>query len=72
MKAVLRSFRKGTAAGFEAVKPRQFLGLSDEGLETLIDVVMVVELAAEWPQLNNKIVFLAKRLGGVRPVAIAH
>eukprot|EP00959_Pyramimonas_sp_CCMP1952_P077857 1627523-Pyramimonas_sp.AAC.1 len=33
---------------------------------------MAVEQAAEWPQLHNKIVFLANRLGGVRPVAIVH
>eukprot|EP00959_Pyramimonas_sp_CCMP1952_P323827 6777242-Pyramimonas_sp.AAC.1 len=59
----------GTAAGFEAVKPRQLLELSDEGLETLIDVAMAVEQAAEWPQLNDKIAFLAKGQGARRSEA---
>jgi hypothetical protein len=72
LRRCLRSFKKDTASGFEAIKPRQLLELSSEGLEALIDLLMAVEQMAEWPQLHTKIVFLAKRLGGVRPVAIIH
>eukprot|EP00959_Pyramimonas_sp_CCMP1952_P414024 8674308-Pyramimonas_sp.AAC.1 len=33
---------------------------------------MAIEAAAEWPSLITKIAFLAKRLGGVRPIALLH
>ena len=69
-RGVLRSFKRSTGVGFDAISPRDFDCLSDEGIEALVDVVMAVERSGTWPEIHSKIVFLAKRTGGWRPIAL--
>ena len=47
----------------------QLLHLDDEGLECLVDVALLIEQQCTWPEVLTKVVFLAKRTGGVRPIA---
>eukprot|EP00959_Pyramimonas_sp_CCMP1952_P359462 7526826-Pyramimonas_sp.AAC.1 len=58
--------------GFCAIRPRQLRELCDSAVECLIDLAAAIEAAAEWPTLITKIALLAKRLGGVRPIALLH
>eukprot|EP00959_Pyramimonas_sp_CCMP1952_P216118 4520377-Pyramimonas_sp.AAC.1 len=58
--------------GFCTIRPRQPRERCDFAVECLIDLTMATEAAAEWPTLVTKIAFLAKRLGGVRPIALPH
>ena len=67
---VLRLFKSRTGVGFDSLSPRDFDALSDAGVEALLDVVMDVERNATWPELQSKVVFLAKRTGGWRPIAL--
>ena len=42
--------------------------LPDQGMEALIDLIMLIEAKCERPVFCNRIVFTAKAAGGVRPV----
>eukprot|EP00959_Pyramimonas_sp_CCMP1952_P324007 6780986-Pyramimonas_sp.AAC.1 len=64
------TFRHGAAASLESIGPRQLLELCDGALGALTDILMEVERASGWPSPTTKVCFLAKRLGGARPIAI--
>ena len=70
MRAVLKTFKARTACAFDSLKPRQLLYLDDAGLEAFIDLIMMCERQADWPLMSTKIIFLQKRLGGLRPIAL--
>ena len=72
LKKVLASFKVRTGAGLDRWTPRQLLHLDDVGLECFLDIVMMVEQQCQWPAVSTKIVFLAKRTGGVRPIALIY
>ena len=42
--------------------------LPDQGIEALVDLMMLIKSKCEWPNLCNRIVFIAKAAGGVRPI----
>ena len=56
--------------GCDAVPPRSLTELPDQGIDTLIDLIMLIEEKSEWPTLRNRIVFIAKAAGGVRPIGL--
>eukprot|EP00959_Pyramimonas_sp_CCMP1952_P442437 9262092-Pyramimonas_sp.AAC.1 len=68
MRGVLRSFKTMSGMGFCTIRPRQLRELCDSAVDCLIDLIMAVEATAGWPMQVTKIAFLAKRLGGVRPI----
>ena len=59
-----------TGLGYDAVPPRALNELPDQGVEALIDLTMLIEEKREWPTLCNRIVFIAKAAGGVRPIGL--
>ena len=52
------------------LSPRALNELPDQGIEALIDLIMLIEEKAEWPDLCSRIVFIAKASGGVRPIGL--
>ena len=54
--------------GYDAVPPRALNELADQGTEALIDLIMLIEQSAGTPNFCNRIVFIAKAAGGVRPI----
>ena len=70
MRRVLTSFRAVFGLGYDAVPPRALNELPDQGIEALIDLIMLIEEKCEWPTLCNRIVFIAKAAGGVRPIGL--
>lgn len=72
LRKVLATFKVHTGAGLDSWTPRQLLHLDDAGLECFLDVLMLIEKHCEWPVVVNKIVFLAKRTGGLRPIALIY
>ena len=66
-----RSFKQRTALGSDAFHPRWFAMLSDDALEFLGRLFVYMERVGQQPQqLVAIIVFLAKKEGGVRPIAL--
>ena len=66
MRRVLTSFCAVTGLGYDAVPPRALNKSPDQGIEALIDLIMLIEEICDWPTLCNRIVFIAKAAGGVR------
>ena len=56
-----------TGLEYDAVPPRT---LPDQGIEALIDLIMLIESKCEWPNLCNRTIFIAKAAGGVRPIGL--
>ena len=44
--------------------------LPDQGIEALIDLIMLIEQKCGWPDLCNRIVFIAQAAGGVWPIGL--
>ena len=63
-------FPRGHGLGYVAVPPRTLNELPDQGIGALIDLIMLIEYMCEWPNLCNRIVFIAKAVGGVRPIGL--
>jgi hypothetical protein len=61
-----------SSSGLDRWTPKQLLHLDDDGLECLVDVIMLIERQCTWPFLMTKVVFLAKRTKGVRPIALVY
>ena len=59
MRRVLTSFRAVTGPGYAAVPPRTLNELPDQGIEALIDLIMLTERKCEWRNLCNRSVFIA-------------
>ena len=55
-------------SGCDAVLPRTLNELSNEGIEALIGLVMLLEANYERPNLCNRIACIAKAAGGVRSI----
>ncbi len=72
LRSVLKSFASGTALGWEALHPRTLLGLSDQRLEELIDLLVSAERNGAWPEGTGTvlIVLLPKPDGGWRPIGL--
>ncbi len=72
LRCALKSFSSGTALGWEALHPRALLGLSDQRLEELIDLLMSAERSGAWPEGTGTvlIVLLPKPDGGWRPIGL--
>ena len=70
MRGVLTSFRAVTRLGFDAVPPRALNELPDQGIEALIDLIMLIEEKGDWPTLGHRIIYIAKAAGGVRPIGL--
>ena len=66
----LATFKEVTSLSFDNLHPRHLLALDDDGIECLLDVIEFVERVATWPRAINKMVFIGKREGGVRPIAL--
>ena len=67
---MLTSCRAVTGLGDDAVPPRALNEVPDQGIEALIDPIMLIEEEVEWRTLCNRIVFIAKAAGGVRPIKL--
>ena len=70
MRKVLATFKALSGSGLDSWTPRQLLMLDDQGIDCLIDVIMLIEQSCQWPDMCTKLVFLAKRTGGLRPIAL--
>ena len=58
MRRILRSFRAVTGLRYDAVPKRA------------LNFIMFIEETCEWPNLCNRIVFIAKAAGAVRPIGL--
>ena len=67
---ILGSLGAVTGLGYDAVPPRAFNELPDQGIEALIGLIMLVERKCEWPNLCNRTVFIAKAAGTARPIGL--
>ena len=56
----LLPFVRVTGLVHDAVPPRTLNELPDQGIDTLVDLIMLIEEQCEWPTLCNRIVFIAK------------
>ena len=54
------SFRAVTGLVYDAVPPRALNELPDQGIEALIDLIMLIEQTCEWSNQCNRIVFIVK------------
>eukprot|EP00959_Pyramimonas_sp_CCMP1952_P020761 437833-Pyramimonas_sp.AAC.1 len=72
LRECIRSFPAKSGCGFDQITPRQLLSLSEAGLVLLIDLIEDIEAECCWPQIWTKVVFLTKREGGLRPIALIH
>ena len=54
----------------DAVPPWAVNELPDQGIETLIDLIILIEQKCEWPNLRKRIIFTAKAAGGVRHIGL--
>ena len=70
MRRILNTFLAATGLGYDVLSPRALNELPDQGIEALIDLIMLIEEKAEWPDLCSRIVFIAKASGGVRPIGL--
>eukprot|EP00959_Pyramimonas_sp_CCMP1952_P267103 5584359-Pyramimonas_sp.AAC.1 len=48
------------------------LYLPEAALQLLCDIIAKIADSVEWPPLATKVVFIVKRLGGVRPLGLLH
>ncbi len=73
IRAASKSFSKGTAVAFDGFALRHYAMLPDDALETLADIIVVVELVAELPtQLNTLLMpLIGKSKGGHRAITTA-
>jgi hypothetical protein len=70
LRRVCATFKVHGGRSFDSCNPRDFGVLDDAGLEALADVTELVEQQYCWPDFINKLAFVPKREGGVRPIAL--
>ena len=70
VRKVISTFPARGGCSYDAFAPGDFNIMTDEGIEALIDIIMRAEAAGEWPDFIIRLVFIPKREGGVRPIAL--
>ena len=72
LRKAARTFKVSTAAGADALLPSHFAWLSDELLDSIGELLQVVETAGCWPsQLALSVIHLIpKQVGGKRPIGL--
>eukprot|EP00959_Pyramimonas_sp_CCMP1952_P398409 8348017-Pyramimonas_sp.AAC.1 len=70
LRRVCSTFKVLGGRSFDSFNPRDFGVLDDVGLEALADLLELVERQCRWPDFINKLAFIPKREGGVRPIAL--
>ena len=70
--AAARSFKRRTGIGADAVHPRAFASLSEEGTKAVVHILQLIEQSGVWPQrLSHVYYFLIPKLGGgLRPIGL--